>query len=124
MLIDSNLIIYAAKPEHHGLRRLIATHVPAVSVVSFVEVLGYHRLTAQDRHYFEDFFLAAPVLRISTDILDRATELRQRRSMKLGDSLIGATALIHDLELLTANIGDFAWVSELRLSNPMDKLAL
>jgi hypothetical protein len=49
MLIDSNIIIYAAKPEHPDLRRLIAEQAPAVSAVSVVEVLGYHRLTEAER---------------------------------------------------------------------------
>jgi hypothetical protein len=34
MLLDSNIVIYAAKPEHAELRRLIAEHAPAVSGVS------------------------------------------------------------------------------------------
>ena len=55
MLLDSNIIIYAAKPEHADLRRLIAEHAPAVSAVSVVEVLGYHRLTAPERQHFEEF---------------------------------------------------------------------
>ena len=38
MLIDSNIIIYAAKPENDALRRWIAEIAPAVSVVSYVEV--------------------------------------------------------------------------------------
>lgn len=119
MLIDSNIIIYAAKPEHQTLRRFIARHAPAVSVVSYVEVVGYHRLTEQDQRYFEDFFIAAPVLPISIDIVERATWLRQQRSIGLGDALIAATALIHDLQLLTANTGDFEWISDLRVSNPV-----
>lgn len=119
MLIDSNIIIYAAKPEQQALRRFIARHAPAVSVISYVEVLGYHRLTEQDRRYFEDFFIAAPVLQVSTDILERATWLRQQRSIGLGDALIGATALVHDLQLLTANTDDFQWISDLRISNPV-----
>jgi hypothetical protein len=40
MILDSNLIIYAAGPEYPGLRRLIAARSPAVSAVSLVEVLG------------------------------------------------------------------------------------
>ncbi|HXU29581.1 MAG TPA: type II toxin-antitoxin system VapC family toxin [Thermoanaerobaculia bacterium] len=119
MLIDSNIIIYAARPEHQELRRFIAKHTPAVSVVSYVEVLGYHRLTEQDRRYFEDFFIAAPLVQISTDILERATHLRQQRAIGLGDALIGATALVHDLQLLTANTDDFQWISDLRLTNPV-----
>ena len=59
MLLDSNVIIYAAKPEHEGLRRLIAENAPAVSAVSYVEVLGYHRLTAQEMRYFKEFFAAS-----------------------------------------------------------------
>jgi hypothetical protein len=39
MLLDSNVIIYAAKPEHGSLRRLIAEKSPAVSAISYVEVL-------------------------------------------------------------------------------------
>jgi len=119
VLIDSNIIIYAARPEHQELRRFIAKHTPAVSVVSYVEVLGYHRLTEQDRRYFEDFFIAAPLVQISTDILERATHLRQQRAIGLGDALIGATALVHDLQLLTANTDDFQWISDLRLTNPV-----
>lgn len=119
MLLDSNIIIYAAKPEHGALRRLIAQHAPAVSIVSYVEVLGYHHLTERDRRYFEDFFVAAPVLQISIDILECATRLRQQRAIGLGDSLIGATALVHELELVTANSDDFQWISDLRVSNPI-----
>ncbi len=53
MILDSNLIIYAAKPEYPGLRRLIAARSPVVSAVSKVEVLGYYRLCQDDRRQFE-----------------------------------------------------------------------
>ena len=119
MLVDSNIIIYAAKPEHQALRRFIARHAPAVSIISYVEVVGYHRLTEQDQRFFEDFFIAAPVLPISIGVLERATLLRQQRPIGLGDALIAATALVHELQLLTANTDDFRWISDLRVSNPV-----
>ena len=56
MLIDSNLIIYAALPEHEKLRRFILQHDPSVSAITYVEVLGYHGLTARQRRGFENFF--------------------------------------------------------------------
>ena len=62
MLIDSNIIIYASKPEHGKLRKFIAEHVPLVSVVSYVEVLGYHNLSEQEREHFEAFFAASTIL--------------------------------------------------------------
>jgi hypothetical protein len=49
MLIDSNIIIYATKPEHGSIRQFISEHSPSVSAVSYVEVLGYHKLADQER---------------------------------------------------------------------------
>jgi len=118
MLLDSNIIIYAARPEHPELRSFIAEQAPAVSAVSYVEVLGYHKLTEQERQFFEMFFAAANVLPISDEVLKHAVKLRQSKKMTLGDALIAGTALAHDLTLVTRNIEDFDWIENLRLLNP------
>lgn len=123
MLIDSNIIIYAAKPEHADLRRFIAERAPAVSAVSYVEVLGYHKLMEAEREYLELFFAAADVLAISGDVLERAVVLRQERKMTLGDALIAGTALAHDLTLATRNTKDFSWIDDPRLLDPIDAAA-
>jgi hypothetical protein len=60
-LVDSNILIYAAQPAHAHLRRFIADHAPAVSAVSYVEVLGYHQLNDQEQQYLEEFFRLARV---------------------------------------------------------------
>lgn len=77
MLIDSNVIIYAAQPEHAELRQFIADHSPSVSAVSYVEVLGFHNLSEQDRAHLEAFFSASTVLPIIQAVLDEAVQLRQ-----------------------------------------------
>lgn len=93
MLLGSNIIIYAAKAENPELRRFIAEHAPAVSAVSLVEVLGYHRLTEDERRHFEGFFAAATVLPISGGVVTHAVKLRQINKMTLGDALIAGAAL-------------------------------
>jgi predicted nucleic acid-binding protein len=118
MLIDSNIVIYAAKPEHADLRRFVAQHGPAVSAVTVVEVLGYHRLTAVERQHFEEFFAAATVLPITDAALEQAIKLRQIRKMTLADSLIAGTALVSGRTLVTRNTKDFDWVAGLTLLNP------
>ncbi len=118
MLLDSNAIIYAAKPEHEGLRRLIAEHAPSVSAVSYVEVLGYHQLTGQEMRYFKEFFAAAPVLGIDSTVLEQAVRLRQLRKLTLGDALVAGTALTHSLTLVTRNTGDFRWIPDLSVLDP------
>src|SRR4051795_5109557 len=120
MLIDSNIIIYAARPEHRQLRQFIAEHDPFVSAVSYVEVLGYHKLTDEERELLEAFFTAAPMLALAQPVLDQAIKLRQLRKMTLGDALIAGTALAHHLTLVTRNSADFTWIAGLTVLNPFD----
>jgi hypothetical protein len=120
MLLDSNIIIYAAKPENTFLRQFIAENAPSVSAISYVEALGYHKLTPDEKQNLEMFFSIASMLMISQAILDRAVQLRQSRKMSLGDSLVAGTALAHDLTLVTRNTEDFKWISNLKLLNPFE----
>ena len=119
MLIDSNIIIYAAQPQHESLREFIALQAPAVSAVSYVEVLGYHKLSDAEKQHFEAFFAEATVLPLSQPVLDQAVTLRQQKKITLGDALIAATCLVHGLTLVTHNTDDFRWISGLALVNPM-----
>lgn len=119
MLLDSNIIIYASKPAHTKLRQFIAETVPAVSAVSYVEVLGYHRLTQEEKNLLEAFFSAAHVLAISDQVLEQAVLLRQQKKMTLGDALIAATAITYELTLVTHNTQDFEWIAGLSLLDPL-----
>lgn len=68
---------------------------------------------------FELFFEATHVLAVSPEVIDRAIQLRRQRSMGLGDALIAATALIHQLPLVPHNTRDFQWIAELELIDPL-----
>lgn len=120
MLLDSNIIIYASQPQFASLRELIAETSPYVSAISYVEVLGYHRLTEDELTYFQAFFQAASILPLSNDIIEQAVKLRQLRKMSLGDALVAGTALIHRLTLVTRNHTDFDWIPNLAVNNPVD----
>lgn len=120
MLLDSNLIIYALQPAHQQLRDFVAVKSPAVSAISYVEVLGYHKLTPADRSALQKFFDSVLMLPVDRPVLERAVDLRQLRRMSLGDSLIAATALVHDRVLATHNTADFAWISGLQLHDPIE----
>ncbi len=124
MLLDSNIIIYSIQPNHTQLREYIAEQLPCVSAISYVEVLGYHNLLLQDRVDLEEFFSLVPILQITSTILDQAVALRQIKKISLGDSLIAATSIVHDITLVTRNVKDFAWISEIKLLDPFLHLAI
>lgn len=121
MLLDSNIIIYAAQPGQDALRDWIAARQPVVSVVSYVEVLGYHLLSDSDKQALTEFFHAARILPVTSAVAERAILLRQQRRMSLGDSLIAATALVFETTLVAHNIADFEWVTNLQLFDPLAK---
>lgn len=121
MLIDSNIIIYASKPEYPNIRQFIADHASAVSAISYVEVLGYHKLAEQERLLLEAFFATAPLIALSQAVLDQAVRLRQMRKITLGDALVASTALTYSLTLATRNTTDFTWIEGLAVLNPFDQ---
>jgi len=119
MLLDSNIIIYAAEPQHVALRQFIEPQSPAVSIVRYIEVLGYHKLSQDDREFLERFFRAAVILPLSDAVVQEAVRLRQQRKMTLGDSIVAGTALTHGRTLVTHNTQDFSWIPGLKLLNPL-----
>jgi hypothetical protein len=119
MLLDTNIIIYAAQAEHATLRQFIADHTPAVSVISYIEALGYHRLSEEERQFLERFFQATEVLPVSDPVVQWAIKLRQRRRMTLGDAIVAGTAVEHGRILVTHNTDDFSWIREINLLDPL-----
>jgi predicted nucleic acid-binding protein len=119
MLIDSNMLIYATQPEHDALRRWIVQTLPKVSVISKVEVLGYHRLRPEEQAALENLFDTLEILYPSPATFEIAIWLRRHRKLSLGDALIAATCVEHGLTLATRNTTDFDWLSEIKLINPL-----
>ena len=87
----------------------------AVSAITKLEVLGYHKLSSEDKELFEGFFQTITVLPVSKYVIENAISLKQQRKMSLGDSLIAATALVNNHKLFTNNVEDFNGISGLSI---------
>jgi predicted nucleic acid-binding protein len=118
-ILDSNLFIYSALSEYAYLRPLIKDSKSCTSAFSMLEVLGFHRLDTQSKRYFENVFYSLTIIPISEELLNAAIILRQQRKLSAGDSLIAATALHYDYALYTRNTGDFDWIPNLQIVNPI-----
>jgi predicted nucleic acid-binding protein len=123
-LFDSNIVIYHLNQvlPARATSRIEDWIVQGayVSVVNRIEVLGYpdqtpmqEQLASETLRYFEEIPLREPVVQ-------GAITLRQAQSIRLGDAIIAATALEHDLSLVTRNRDDFEWIDDLSCVNPVD----
>ncbi|MEZ5478032.1 MAG: hypothetical protein R3E95_11290 [Thiolinea sp.] len=84
MILDSNILIYSVTPDY---KTLLSPYVNdpenSVSLVSKLEVLGFHRLTEEDEQRFEKYFPRLTTFPIHTDLVDTAIRLRQQKIYQL-----------------------------------------
>lgn len=117
-LLDSNIVIAVASCDDDAVNRLVREGSYSVSVVTRIEVLGYHRLTQEDKTDLLAFLAGGRELALDDAVAQTAVRLRQQRRMGLGDAIIAATALVHGFPLVTRNTDDFKHVENLKLVNP------
>jgi predicted nucleic acid-binding protein len=120
-LIDSNIIIYSYLNEYQYLREMIIDGTSNISEISRIEILGYHGLKNDEESYFNDIFTLVNIIIPTQEIFDRAISIRKQYNLKLGDSLIAATAIVSNLTLYTKNIRDFEKITGLKSINPVSK---
>ena len=117
MLLDSNIIIYSVQPEYQIILEFLSSKEDniSISIVSKIEVLGYHDLSDFVKENLQLFFSEIPIINLSDEIAEIAIQLRQKKKMTLGDSIIAATAIHKNIPLLTNNIKDFKHIENLVL---------
>jgi len=117
MILDSNVIIYSAIKQNGHIREYLKKNENklAVSAISKLEVLGYNKLTPDERIAFESFFQNINIYAIDSSVIEKAISLRQLKKISLGDSIIAATALLHNHKIFTNNEDDFKHIPGLKI---------
>lgn len=112
-LVDSNILIRAASAPDHPFQDGLQNQLPAISVVTRIEVLGFHRLRPDEDMLLRVLLSVFDEFPITQQTAALAIDLRRQRKMSLGDALIAATCLEHGLKLATRNTSDFDWIAGL-----------
>jgi len=121
-LIDTNVISHLFSERLPETGKVFVTSVInddfIISVAVEIEVLTYHE-TPDKMPLIEDFVSLATILPLDKVVTRKAIELRRsHKKLKLGDAIIGATAIVNRLILITNNIKDFKNIQGLEVIDP------
>ncbi|HEY3371135.1 MAG TPA: type II toxin-antitoxin system VapC family toxin [Prolixibacteraceae bacterium] len=120
-LVDTNILIYLSKRKLE-FEQVATSHAKLfISVITYMEVLGYRFENDLEKQTITQLCKYFPIIHLNSEIIEKVISIRQKHKIKLPDAIILATAILEDLELVTANVTDFIGIdSELTISNPLD----
>nr|WP_293840584.1 type II toxin-antitoxin system VapC family toxin [uncultured Arsenicibacter sp.] len=91
---------------------------PFISVITKIELLSWVTTEADIFHKVEVFVEESVLLSLTPEIIDITINLRRKHKIKTPDALIAATALAHDMILVTDNEKDFLNIKSLSVLSP------
>jgi predicted nucleic acid-binding protein len=126
-LIDTNIAIYfldGLLPDYTlPFVEQVMEAGPNLSVATHIEVLGFRFPNPEKRRVVEAFVSQSMVFPLTDDIVHQTIAIKQTHKIKLGDAIIAATALVHNLTLVTRNVSDFQTIAGLTVVNPFPPTA-
>ncbi len=117
-LIDTNVIIDFASGKFSTttLKEVakIIDENPIISIINKIELLGFKKVAPQILLFANQ----AKIFGLDDDIANFTIQIRKQIKIKLPDAIIAATAIQHNLVLLTSNISDFNKIDFLEVIQP------
>lgn len=119
-LVDTNILIYLSKRKLEFGKIASPDDELSISVITYMEVLGYRFENDSEKQTIEQLCKYFPVIDLNHEIVNKVIAIRQKHKIKLPDAIILATALVGELELITANVADFIKIEpSLKIYNPL-----
>ena len=121
-LVDTNIAVYLLNgvlpANAQAFLRPILDATCNLSIICKIELLGWQFSTQEDELKAMEFISDSNVLPLTDSIAEKAIEIRKLKKLKLGDAIIAATALLHQMTLLTRNETDFSNLPGLTVVSP------
>ena len=128
-LIDTNAVIDLLESRLPPVAAYWLTEIQfrkeaAQSIVTRIELLSQRNPTANTLRSVGFWNEDVLELSLDDDVAAETIRIRQTHRRKLPDAVIAATALVHNLPIITRNLADFRAISRLRVLDPHDPAAL
>lgn len=124
-LIDTNAVIDLVTerlPLSSGkwLDNLFTTEDCYLSIINKIELLGYAG-PDEEMRILKAFTDSVVILPPTDAIAEKTIEIRTAIKIKLPDAIIAATAVVHNLTIITRNQKDFSAIESLLVIDPYSK---
>ena len=119
--MDNNAIsnFFSSNFDETGMDFVAAVidQTPLISVITEIEALSWVTRDKSKELLIQQFINDARILSLSPLIVSHCVRLRRSRRIKTPDAIIAATAIAHNLTLLTSD-KDFANIEGLKVIDP------
>jgi len=119
-LTDTNVVIYYLgsnlTAESEQFMDSVFEQTPYLTVINRIELLCSKSLNEYETNAMESFIRNCYILDLDEDIVSETIRIRKEFNLKLPDSIIAATCMVNNLQLVTNNDRDFRKVSGLKIS--------
>jgi toxin FitB len=124
-LIDTNILIYHLNDSLIGEGRTFVLSILKVegnmSVISKIELLSWKTPDAATSEQMRIFIENCTIYPLTDQVANKTAELRRTYAkLALPDAIIAATALVHNLTLISRNDKDFQRIKKLKYTNPFN----
>ncbi len=125
-LWDTNTVIYFLQKQFSAdaekfVDSTLEESPPAISAITEIELLCWKTANEKDLEVLHNFIDEATIFELEKAIKLKTADIRKAHKIKLPDAIIAATALFHNLTLITRNTKDFITIDGLKLANPFEK---
>ena len=122
---DTNTVIYYLQQQfppaaERFMDNLASEARLVISAITEIELLCWKSATEKDLDVLHNFIEDALVIELEQPIKYKTADIRKKYKIKLPDAIIGATALVYGLTLVSRNVSDFKNLDGLQLINPWD----
>jgi len=106
-LLDTNMLIYYLNGDNKAIEFVDKNlKESAISSITYLEVLVFSYDEEEDKQV-RDFLELFEIYDVKKEILDIAIQSYRKKKVKMADNIIGSTAKLYDLILVTRNVDDF-----------------
>ena len=104
VFLDSNTIIYLSKELIDIDTVFKDDEEYAISVITYMEVLGYNFESEKEKDFIEEFCSFLKIVYIDKEIVNKVIKLKRKNKIKLPDAIICATVILNNATLVSNDI--------------------